>query len=66
MKVRVKKVSVNNDHCVEKLRKQLKFHAREGEIKSTFYTNKLMILLMYKETYFNANDLDHIIFIVEV
>jgi len=30
----VKKVSVSDDHCVEKLRKQLNFYARKGEIKS--------------------------------
>ena len=62
----MKKVSVNNDHRVEKLRKQLNFNAREGKIKSMFHTNKPIILLVYKEAYFNANDLDHIIFIAKV
>jgi hypothetical protein len=46
---------MSDDHCVEKLRKQPNFYAREGQIKFGFYTNKPMILLVYKEAYFNAN-----------
>jgi hypothetical protein len=57
----VKKVSVSNDYCVEKLKKQPNFYAREDEIKFVFYTNKPMILLVYKETYFNTNDLNHVV-----
>jgi hypothetical protein len=57
----VKKVSVLDDNCVEKLNKQPNFYTREGEIKSAFYTNKPMILLMYKKAYFNSNDLDHVV-----
>jgi len=51
----VKRTSMSDDHCVEKLRKQPNFYAREGQIKFGFYTNKSMILLVYKEAYFNAN-----------
>jgi hypothetical protein len=57
----VKKVSKGDENCVEKLKKQLNFYAREGEIRSVFFTNKPMILLVYKEAYFNTNDLDHIV-----
>jgi len=39
----VKKESVNDNHCIEKLRKQLNFYAREGEIKFVFCTNKPII-----------------------
>ena len=46
---------MSDDHCVEKLRKQPNFYVREGQIKFGFYTNKSMILLVYKEAYFNAN-----------
>ena len=28
---------------------------------SVFFTNKPMILLVYKEAYFNTNDLDHVV-----
>jgi len=45
---------------VEKLKKP-NFYAREGEAKSVFFTNKQMILLVYKEAYFNTNDLNHIV-----
>jgi hypothetical protein len=45
----------------KKLRKQPNFYAREGEIKFGFYINKPMILLMYKEAYFNTNSLDHVV-----
>jgi hypothetical protein len=57
----VKKVRVRNDNCVEKLKKQPNFYARKGGIKSMFYTNKSIILLVYKEVYFNFNKLDHVV-----
>jgi len=46
---------------VEKLKKQPNFYAREGEVRFVFFTNMPMILLSYKEAYFNTNDLDHIL-----
>jgi hypothetical protein len=57
----VKKVRKGDENCVEKLRKQPNFYAREGEVRSAFFTNKPMILLVYNEAYFNTNDLDHIV-----
>jgi len=54
----VKKVSMCDDNSVEKLKKQPNFYAKGAQIRSTFFTNKLMILLVYKKTYFNTNDLD--------
>ena len=57
----VKKVRKGDGNCVEKLKKQPNFYAREGEVRSVFFTNKPTILLVYKEAYFNANDLDHIL-----
>jgi len=57
----VKKVSKGDDNCVEKLKKQPNFYTRKGEVRSVFFTNKPMILLVYKEAYFNTNDLDHIV-----
>jgi hypothetical protein len=56
----MKKVRKGDENCVEKLKKQPNFFAREGEVRSVFFTNKPMILLVYKEAYFNTNDLDHI------
>jgi len=56
----VKKVRKGDENYVKKLRKQPNFYAREGEVRSAFFTNKPMILLVYKETYFKTNDLDHI------
>ena len=46
---------------MEKLKKQRSFYAREGEVRSAYFTNKPMILLVYKEACFNTNDLDHIV-----
>jgi hypothetical protein len=43
---------------VEKLKKQPNFYAKGAQIRSAFFTNKTMILLVYKEAYFNTNDLD--------
>ena len=58
---RVKKVRKGDENCVVKLNKQPNFYAREGKVRSVFLTNKLIILLMYKEAYFNTNNLDHIV-----
>jgi hypothetical protein len=57
----VKKVRKGDENCVEKLKKQPNFYGREGEVRSVFFTNKPMILLVYKEAYFNTNDLNHIV-----
>ena len=43
---------------MEKLKKQPNFYAKGAQIRSAFFTNKTMILLVYKEAYFNTNDLD--------
>jgi hypothetical protein len=43
---------------VEKLKKQPNFCVKGSQIRSVFFTNKPMILLVYKEAYFNTNDLD--------
>ena len=48
-------------NCVEKLKKQRSFYAREGEVRFAYRTNKPMILFVYKEAYFNTNDLDHMV-----
>ena len=45
---------------VEKPKNQPNFYAREGEVRSAYFTNKPMVLLVYKETFFNTNDLDHV------
>ena len=57
----VKKVSLCDDSSVEKLKKQPNFYAKGSQIRSAFFTNKPMILLVYKEAYFNTNDLDFVI-----
>jgi len=54
----VKKVSLCDDNSVEKLKEQPNFYAKGSQIRSVFFTNKPMILLVYKEAYFNTNDLD--------
>ena len=56
-----KKVRKSDENCVEKLKKHPNFYAREGEVRSAYVTNKPMILIVYKEAYFNTNDLDHIV-----
>jgi hypothetical protein len=45
----------------KKLKKQSIFYARKGEARPIFFTNKSMILLVYKEAYFNTNCLDHVV-----
>jgi hypothetical protein len=43
---------------VEKLKKQLNFYVKEGEVKSIYYSNQSIFLFIYKEVYFNTNKLD--------
>ena len=62
----VKKVSLCDDNSVEKLKKQPNFYAKGAQIRSVFFTKKPMILLVYKEAYFNTNDLDSSIPSVDV
>jgi hypothetical protein len=57
----VKKVRKCDENYVEKLKKQPNFYAREVKVRTVFFINKPMILLVYKEAYFNTNDLDHIV-----
>jgi len=52
------KVSLCDDNSVEKLKKQPNFYAKGSQIRSVFFTNKPMVLLVYKEDYFNTNNLD--------
>jgi hypothetical protein len=44
----VKKVRKGDENCLEKLKKQSNFYAREGEVRYAFFTNKSMILLVYR------------------
>jgi hypothetical protein len=57
----VKKVKKGDENCVKKLKKQPNFYARKGEVKSVFFTNKPIILLVYKEVYFDTNNLEHVV-----
>ena len=57
----MKKVSLRDDNSVKKLKKQPIFYAKRAQIIYAFFLNKPMILLVYKEAYFNSNDLDFVI-----
>ena len=39
-------------------RKQKNFYAKVSEIKRAMFSNKLMIVLLYKEAFLNTNELD--------
>ncbi|XP_059455030.1 uncharacterized protein LOC132185248, partial [Corylus avellana] len=41
-----------------KTKKQLSFYAKASDVKSAFYTNQPIFVLLYKEACFNANELD--------
>ena len=45
----VKKVREGDENCVEKPKQQTIFYAIEGKVRSVFFTNKPMILLVCKE-----------------
>ena len=42
----------------EENKKKESFYAKRSEIKSAFYSNKPMFVLLYKVVLFNLNDLD--------
>ena len=42
----------------EKTKRKESFYAKMSEIKSVFYTNKPMFVLLYKEALLNINELD--------
>ena len=44
---------------MKKIKKHVDFYAKASEIKNAYFSDMPMILLVYKEVYFNINDLDH-------
>uniref|UniRef100_A0A2N9FW43 CCHC-type domain-containing protein n=1 Tax=Fagus sylvatica TaxID=28930 RepID=A0A2N9FW43_FAGSY len=53
---RKKRVRVTN--MSEKQKKQVSFYAKASDVKSAFYANQPIFVLLYKETCFNTNELD--------
>ena len=41
-----------------KTKKQARFYAKASDIKSAFYTNQPLFVLLYKEACFNTNEFD--------
>ena len=42
----------------EKQKKQVSSYAKASDVKSAFYTNQPIFVLLYKKAYFNTNELD--------
>jgi len=57
---------MRKEKSVEHIGKRLSFYTKKNEIKSACFSNMPMILLMYKKTYFNTNNLDSFIFSVVI
>jgi hypothetical protein len=53
-----KKERVRKEECVEKVGKHLKFFAKSNDLKYAYLSDLPMILLVYKEAFFNSNNLD--------
>jgi hypothetical protein len=49
---------VRKEDCVEKVGKNLNFFAKSSDLKHAYLSELPMILLVYKEAYFNSNNLD--------
>jgi hypothetical protein len=45
-------------HMSEKQKKQVSFYAKAGDVKSAFYANQPIFVLLYKEACFNTNELE--------
>jgi hypothetical protein len=58
---------MRKEESIEHIGKCLSFYTKKkSEIKSACFSNMPMILLMYKKTYFNTNNLDSFIFSVAI
>jgi hypothetical protein len=53
-----KKERVKKKECVEKVGKHLNFFAKSNDLKHTYLSYLPMILLVYKEAFFNSDELD--------
>jgi hypothetical protein len=42
----------------KKKKRKVSFYAKVSDVKSAFYTNQPIFVLLYKETCFNTNELD--------
>jgi hypothetical protein len=49
---------VRKEECVEKVGKHLNFFGKSNDLKHAYLSDLLMILLVYKEAFFNSDDLD--------
>ena len=49
---------MRKEECVEKVGKHLNFFAKSNDLKHAYLSDLPMILLMYKEAFFNSDDLD--------
>jgi hypothetical protein len=52
---------MRKEESVENIGKHLSFYTKEREIKSAYFYDMPAILLVYKKTYFNTNNLDSFI-----
>jgi hypothetical protein len=52
---------MRKEKSVENIGKHLSFYTKESEIKRVYFSDMPMILFMYKEAYFNTNNIDYFI-----
>jgi hypothetical protein len=55
---REKKKNVRKEEYVGKVGKHLDFHVKQNNLTHFYFSDIPMILLLYKEAYFNTNELD--------
>ena len=49
---------MRKERCVKKVGKHLNFFAKSNDLKHAYLSDLPMILLVYKEAFFNSDDLD--------
>jgi hypothetical protein len=52
---------MRKEKSVENIGKHFSFYTKESEIKRVYFSDMPMILFMYKEAYFNTNNIDYFI-----
>jgi hypothetical protein len=52
---------VRKEKYEKKIKKHVSFYAERSEIKNDFFYGMPIILLVYKDIYFNINELDYCI-----
>jgi hypothetical protein len=59
----MKEIAIKEEY-IEKVGKHLNIYAKQSDLTYAYFFDMSIILLVYKETYFNTNELDSCVYSV--